>query len=125
PGQTFQFFEPAAGTSLGWMNGVTTYLTPSKTMANPNLKWETTVTTNIGLDFGLLQNRVTGTIELYKNLTNDLLVRFPTTGTGYEDQYRNMGKTENKGIELSLAYAAIDRENYGLNINANISFNRN
>lgn len=124
-GQTFQFFEPATGTSLGWMNGVTTYLTPSKTMANPDLKWETTVTTNIGLDYGLLQNRITGTIELYRNLTKDLLVRFPTTGTGYEDQYRNMGETENKGIELSLTYAAIDKEDYGLNISANISFNRN
>jgi TonB-dependent starch-binding outer membrane protein SusC len=125
PGQTFQFFEPAQGTSLGWMNGVTTYLTPSKTMANPDLKWETTITTNIGLDYGLLENRVAGTIELYRNVTKDLLVRFPTTGTGYEDQFRNMGETENKGIELSLTYAAIDKVNYGLNISANISFNRN
>ncbi|MBX2966319.1 MAG: TonB-dependent receptor [Cyclobacteriaceae bacterium] len=124
-GQTFQFFESGTGASLTWVNGVNTFWAASRTMANPDLKWETTVTTNIGLDFGLLQNRITGTLELYKNLTKDLLVRFPTTGTGYIDQFRNMGETENKGVELSLTYAAIDREKYGLNFTFNTAVNRN
>lgn len=124
-GQTFQFFESGTGTSLTWGNDINTYWAPSKTMANPYLKWETTYTANIGLDFGLLQNRIEGKIELYKNVTDDLLVRFPTTGTGYDDQFRNMGKTENKGVELSLAYAIIDQPKYGLNISFNTSFNRN
>ncbi len=124
-GQTFQFFESGTGAPLTWVNGVNTFWAASTTMANPDLKWETTITTNIGLDFGLLQNRITGTVELYENITKDLLVRFPTAGSGYNDQFRNMGETQNKGIELALTYAAIDRENYGLNISFNTSFNRN
>lgn len=121
-GQTFQFFETRSST---WINGFTSFWAPSSTMANSDLKWETTVTRNVGLDIGLLQDRLTGTVELYKNNTQDLLIRFPTPGTGYADQFRNMGETENKGLEVSLAYAAIEKQNYGLNISVNASFNRN
>jgi len=121
-GQTFQFFEPR---TTAWINNVVSFWGPSNTMANPDLKWETTITRNVGLDFGLFQNRLTGTIELYKNSTKDLLILFPTPGTGYANQYRNMGETENKGLELSLSYAIVDEENYGLTVSGNISFNRN
>ncbi len=124
-GQTFQFFEPGSGTSVTWANDISTYWAASKTMANPDLKWETTYTTNIGLDFGLLQNRLMASIELYKNITEDLLVRFPTTGTGYDDQYRNMGKTRNQGVDLSFTYAIIDQPKYGLNVSFNTNFNHN
>ncbi len=121
-GQTFQAFESRSTT---WINNVVSFWGPSNTMANPDLKWETTITRNVGLDFGILSNRITGTIELYKNNTKDLLILFPTPGTGYANQYRNMGETENKGLELSLNYAVIDEEKYGLSIGANVSFNRN
>lgn len=121
-GQTFQFFESRSTT---WINNVISFWAPSATMANPDLKWETTITRNIGLDFGLFQNRLTGTVEVYKNNTKDLLILFPTPGTGYANQYRNMGETENKGLEVALNYAVIDEEKYGLNISGNISFNRN
>ena len=124
-GQTFQFFVPGSGTSLTWANNINSFWAASSTMANPDLKWETTTTANIGLDFGLLKSRLTGTVEVYNNTTKDLLVRFPTTGTGYDDQFRNMGETRNQGLELSLTYAAIDKEKYGLNISMNTSFNRN
>lgn len=124
-GQTFQFFESGTGAPLTWLNDINTYWAASKTMANPDLKWETTYTTNIGLDFGLLQNRIQGTVELYRNITDNLLVRFPTIGSGYDDQFRNIGKTENKGVELSFTYAVIDQAKYGLNISFNTSFNRN
>lgn len=121
-GQTAQTFVSSNPT---WLNDITKVWAPSKTMANPDLKWETTITRNIGLDFGFLQNRLTGTVELYKNNTEDLLIRFPTPGTGYDDQYRNLGETENKGLELSLNYIALERENYGFNVSFNVSFNRN
>lgn len=121
-GQTIQSF---AANNSTWMNGFGSYWSAVKTMANPDLKWETTVTQNIGLDFGLWQDRLTGTVEFYKNNTKDQLIRFPIPGTGYDDQFRNMGETENKGIEVALSYAAIERENYGLNFSFNISFNRN
>jgi TonB-dependent starch-binding outer membrane protein SusC len=120
-GQTAQNF---ASSNPTWLNGITKIWTPSKTMANPDLKWETTITRNIGIDFDLLKGRISGTIDLYKNTTEDLLIRFPTPGTGYDDQYRNLGETQNKGIEVSLNYQVLERTNYGLNFAFNISFNR-
>lgn len=121
-GQTAQTFVSSNPT---WLNDITKIWAPSKTMANPDLKWETTVTRNIGIDFGIMQERLSGTIELYKNNTKDLLIRFPTPGTGYDDQFRNLGETENKGLEVALNYVAIETANYGLNVSFNISFNRN
>lgn len=121
-GQTFQFYESAVDT---WINGAGSYWAPSSTMANPDLKWETTITRNIGLDYSILSGRITGTFEYYQNNTKDLLILFPTGGTGYENQYRNMGETENSGLEASLTYAVIDKDKYGLNVSFNIALNRN
>lgn len=121
-GQTVQSFVSGAS---AWINGVENFWSASKTMANPDLKWETTTSRNIGIDFGVFESRLTGSVEFYQNNTTDLLIRFPTPGTGYDDQFRNIGETENKGIELALAYAVIENENYGLSVSGNISFNRN
>lgn len=106
------------------INGFESYWAPSTTMINPDLKWETTHTRNIGLDFGLLKGRVNGTLDLYYNTTQDLLMLFPLPDS-YEDQYRNLGEIDNKGIEASLSIIAIDKEKYGLSFNFNISHNQN
>ena len=59
------------------------------------------------------------------NTTKDLLIKFPVSGTGYDSQYRNMGKTENKGLEASFTWHAIDKKNWGVDFNGNIGFNKN
>ena len=122
PNQISQIFT--AGTS-SYIDGFTTFWSPSSTMANPDLKWETTYTRNLGLDFGLFKSRLSGSVELYYNTTKNLLIKFPVSGTGYDFQYRNMGETENKGLEIALNGVLIDKEKYGLNIGFNIGFNRN
>ncbi|TDE05790.1 TonB-dependent receptor [Flavobacterium sandaracinum] len=121
-GQTVQNFQSSTS---AWINGVTNYWSASKTLANPDLKWETTVTQNLGIDYELFKGRVSGTFELYKNLTKDLLIRFPVPGTGYDFQYRNMGETQNTGLEASTNIVAIDRGDYGLNFSFNIGINKN
>lgn len=78
-------------------------------MPNSDLKWETTITRNIGLDFTVLGGKLNGSIEAYLNTTKDLLIQFPVSGTGYDYQYRNMGETQNKGIEATLNWTAIDK----------------
>ena len=113
-----------AANSTTWINGVSSYWAPSKVMANPNLKWETTITRNLGLDYSFLNGMIHGTLELYLNSTNDLLINFPVSGTGYDTQYRNMGKTENKGLEFTINVNPIRSKNFDLSIGANISFNR-
>jgi TonB-linked SusC/RagA family outer membrane protein len=75
---------------------------------NPNLGWEYTTTTNVGLDFGFLDNRVTGSVEVYQQRTSDLLLpdALPTA-SGYGSFVRNAGQTQNRGIELSLTTANV------------------
>ncbi len=70
---------------------------------NPNLKWESTRQINLGLDFGIFQDRVSGSIDYYAKATRDLLlqINIPAT-TGFSRQLQNLGRMENKGIEVSL-----------------------
>ena len=121
-GQMVQTYQ---NSTTSWINGFTNYWAPSKTMANPDLKWETTITRNIGLDFTVLGGKLNGTVEAYLNTTKDLLIQFPVGGTGYDNQYRNMGKTENKGLEATINWTAIDKKDFGLSFSANIGFNKN
>lgn len=120
-GQTIRTFQSSTS---AWINNVTNYWAPSKTMPNPDLKWETTVTQDLGLDFSILKNRLSGTVDVYNNVTKDLLINFPVSGTGYDFQYRNMGENENKGLEVSLNLVALEKEDYGLSFNFNIGFNK-
>jgi TonB-dependent starch-binding outer membrane protein SusC len=122
PGQMAQTLEVRNTT---WVNNFNSFWAGTSTMANPDLKWETTVTRNLGIDYTTLGGRLNGSFEAYINNTRDLLIRFPTPGTGYTDQYRNMGETQNKGFEASVNWFAIDKPNYGISISGNIGFNKN
>ena len=98
--------------------------------ANSNLKWETTVTRDLGLDFGFFNERLTGTLDLYWNNTKDLILKYALGGLGgYNFQYRNIGSTDNKGVEFSINAVILDKKskslNYGLSFNANIAHNYN
>ena len=93
---------------------------------NPDLKWETTITRNIGIDFGFLRGRINGTLDFYWNTTKDLLMQTVVpSSTGYSYQFQNFGKTSNKGVELTVNTVIIDRKKWGLNFNFNIAYNKN
>ena len=111
--------------TTSWINGYSNVLAATSTMANPDLKWETTYTRNLGLDYSFLGGKINGTIEGYWNNTKDLLIEYPVSGTGYSYQYRNMGETQNRGFEFTINYAAVNKKNFGLSVGANISFNKN
>ena len=121
-GQTVQNFESS---TTSYLNDIDNYWSAANILANPDLKWETTVSQNFGLDFGLFKSRLSGSFEMYKTVTQDLLIRFPTPGTGYDSQYRNMGEIQNTGFEASLNIAAIEKENFGLNFSFNVGVNKN
>ena len=98
--------------------------------ANNKLKWETTVTRDLGLDFGFFNERLTGTLDLYWNNTKDLILKYALGGIGgYNYQYRNIGSTDNKGVEFTITGVILDKKakslSYGLSVNANISHNVN
>ncbi|MBR5700599.1 MAG: TonB-dependent receptor [Bacteroidales bacterium] len=94
-------------------------------MPNPDLTWETTWSHNIGIDFAFFKSRLTGSIELYHNTIDKLLIQFPTSGSGYTYQYRNTGTIVNKGIELSLSAVLVEQKNWGLTLSGNIALNKN
>ena len=94
-------------------------------LSNPDLKWETTLTRNLGIDFGFWNNRLSGSIDAYWNTTKDLLMNATIpSSTGFSTQYKNFGQTSNKGIELALDAVIVDTKDFGLNANFNISYNK-
>lgn len=94
-------------------------------IVNENLRWETTETFNAGLDFGFFKQRISGTIDLYKKRTKDLLItqNIPPSN-GFPDMVINYGTLENKGLEISLNGDAIRKKDLTINIGGNIAFNR-
>lgn len=102
-----------------------TIVTPER-YANPDLKWEETSQTNIGADFQFLNNRIYGSLDYYKKITNDLLLSFnipsPSVVT---TQVANVGEVENKGIEFVLGSRIISRKDFSWKADFNISRNRN
>ena len=120
-----QLLKQYSATVTAWLSQSNNYWMAGKIMNNPDLTWETTITHNIGLDFGLFQGRLTGSVEVYQNTTKDLLINFPITGSGYDSQYRNLGSTRNRGAEVTLNMPLISKKDMSLNIGGNIAYNQN
>jgi TonB-linked SusC/RagA family outer membrane protein len=96
------------------------------TLGNKDLKWERSEEINLGLDFGILNNRIAGTIELYKKNTKDLILEenLPTS-TGFDVVTANVGKISNKGIEVMLNTRNIVAKNFSWSTTLNFSRNIN
>ena len=95
---------------------------------NPDLRWEKTTTTNIGIDFSILKNRLSGSIEYYNKKGSDLLANtngVPTEGWGYSTYTINNGKMTNQGFELSLSGVAVSTRDWTWNIGGVLGFNKN
>ncbi|WKX76761.1 TonB-dependent receptor domain-containing protein [Zobellia laminariae] len=73
-------------------------------LANPDLKWEKTNQVDAGIEVGLFDGRISFEVDLYRKLTEDMLLNSPVpTSSGYASVFRNIGSMENKGIEFSLS----------------------
>lgn len=120
--QQMTYFDMGQGTSNILVVGGS-----EKIAANPNLKWETTITRDFGIDYGFFNERLTGTIDLYWNTTKDLIIR-QNMPARYNYQYQNIGSTRNMGMEFSIKGVILDKKSkslsYNLSIDANISFNK-
>ncbi|MEY3956139.1 MAG: hypothetical protein RLZ73_593 [Bacteroidota bacterium] len=98
-------------TSYAW-NNTAAYGYRPNTIGNADLKWETSTSQNVGVDFSVWRGRVSGSAEYYQTNTTDLLLsdQLPTS-TGFASVTRNVGETMNRGIELSLTTNNIDAAN--------------
>ena len=102
----------------------TSYIIANK--SNPDLKWETTTSYNIGLSSGFFHNRLTVTLDGYYKKTSDLLLNVPVEQvTGFDTVLRNVGSVTNQGIELEVGGVLIDKKDLKWNLNGNIAHNRN
>lgn len=91
---------------------------------NPNLKWELTATTDVGVDFSMFKNRVKASVDYYDSKTHDLLLlmQLPPT-SGVQSILQNIGKTRNKGIEISIQTENIHTRNFSWT--SSITYTRN
>ncbi|HEX8532522.1 MAG TPA: SusC/RagA family TonB-linked outer membrane protein, partial [Cytophagales bacterium] len=93
---------------------------------NPNLKWEKTAQSDVGLELGLFNNRISVEVDAYYRKTTDMLLDAPLPRTsGYATIRKNVGSMENKGIELALNSANVNAGGFSWNTTFNISLNRN
>ncbi|WP_448702374.1 SusC/RagA family TonB-linked outer membrane protein [Mucilaginibacter sp. AW1-3] len=95
-------------------------------LSNPTLKWETTITRNIGTDFSLFNDKLSGTVDVYSNTTKDLLLQTTVTGiTGFTYTYANVGQVSNQGVEISLLGTVFSNSDWRVTAGGNINFNKN
>lgn len=107
-------------------NGVNTYVPDTKLLGNPDLKWETTISRNIGLDYSFFNGKFNGALDFYWNNTKDCLIRVPCNATsGFEYQMQNVAETSNKGIELSFNYNIVRTKDFNLNFGLTYNYNVN
>lgn len=95
---------------------------------NPDLRWERKAEWNFGLDFGVLNNRITGSVDVYQRKTTDLLYNYSAQQPPFvrNSIYTNVGSISNKGVEILLSGAAIEKDDFSWNIDftASSQFNK-
>ncbi|MXN90120.1 SusC/RagA family TonB-linked outer membrane protein [Flavobacterium sp. Sd200] len=95
-------------------------------LENPNLRWEKNIGLNFGLDFGLFNKRLSGTVEYYRNKTDDLVFSVPLPAlVGIQSILTNVGEVQNKGLEIQLTSQNIKGEDFSWSTTANFSTNKN
>ncbi|MCL7989195.1 SusC/RagA family TonB-linked outer membrane protein [Sphingobacterium sp. lm-10] len=103
------------------------YRTYSPIAYDADLRWESTATYNAGVDFGILGDRIDGSIDVYRKRTRDLLSTIPIPiGTNFSNRLlTNVGNMENTGVEFNLNAIPIRREDFSWNVNFNFTYNTN
>lgn len=93
---------------------------------NPNLSWETVQSFNGGIEFSVLKSRISGSVEYYVNTTLNLLLNAQLSRTsGFATIPQNVGKMENRGVEIELNATVLKTRDFAWNVNANFTYNRN
>ena len=111
------------GQGTGYNNTVAYYAT---SIANDDLKWETSNQFNVGLDFSILNRKLSGSIDVYDKNTEDLFQSFPISSiNGTNSIQANIGSMNNKGAEVSLNWQAISGKDLSVSVFANGSYNKN
>ena len=119
-------YSPPSNAGYGLSDALAYTLTLPTNLGNPEVKWETLTSKNLGLDLSFFNNRVNLTADVYSNTTKNLLLqnKIPPT-SGYITQYQNVGTVRNNGLELQLGAAIVQNKDFTWNASFNIAFNSN
>lgn len=126
-GSIRSFWVPFGGTGnvLAYGTNEPYYFSGTELMANPALEWEKTSQWNLGVDFTFLKGRVGGAIDVYKSNTNDIIMNMTIpTLTGYSNTMANVGKTKNKGIDITLNAIPIQTRDFIWNSTLNLAWQK-
>jgi len=126
PYSTIRRFQVAL-TPYSDENGIPLPTLLPENLNNIKLKWETTSQYNAGLDYGLANDRVTGSIDVYYKKISDLLLDFPLPGSagGFPSTFGNRGELFNQGVEFAINADIVNSDSFKWNVFGNIAFNRN
>lgn len=117
-------YEYSLSYTAGQYDGASSYT--KNNAANDDLKWETTASANLGIDLGLMSNRVQIVADIYHKKTSDLLLEVPVGfASGVSTQLQNVGNVVNRGVELTLTLTLAEKSDFGWTVEANIARNVN
>lgn len=124
PYNSLSLMEP---TGITTVNGQQTVTYGYARNANPDLKWETKRMFDVGVDFSLLENRLSGSVDYYNSRTTDLLYEYavPVPPFLYNKLLANLGEMQNNGVELAFSGIPVQTKDFELKIGANLSFQKN
>lgn len=123
-----KYYGVSRNNSVGWGETDHYYYNfyNTKYLRNPDVKWETTYTRNLGIDFGFFNERIRGNLDFYENTVKDLLVPSDIPGvSGFSKIMTNVGQTSNKGVEFAINGALIEKKDFQMNLSFNIGHNKN
>lgn len=126
-GSIRSFYVPFGGIGnvLAYGTNEPYYFSGTTLMANPELEWEKTTQWNIGLDFTFLRGRIGGSVDIYNSNTNDLLMEMTIpTLTGYSNTMANVGKTKNRGVDVSLHFIPVQTRDFSWNSSLNMAWQK-
>ncbi|MDQ6812145.1 MAG: SusC/RagA family TonB-linked outer membrane protein, partial [Bacteroidota bacterium] len=121
----YQTLGPITSLFYPFSGSITAGSVPSSVFANKDLGWEKTTQYNLGIDYSLFNRRVSGSVDVYTSTTSDLLLKanIPTT-TGFTTTYENIGKTANKGIDISITTVNVSTKNLTWTTTLNASWQK-
>lgn len=119
-----RYSQSTATAQYQFGNTFYSFLRPSA--YDPNIKWETTTTTNLGLDFGFLNNRISGSVDVYRKKTKDLLSVIPVApGSNFDIALlTNVGNIENKGVEIAVNTVPVKQKDLEWDLGFNFTYNK-
>lgn len=124
---SYQSIYNLSGPSSQYQLGNSFYHMYAPSAYDANIKWEQTATSNLGLDYGFLNNRLNGSLDVYYKKTKDLLnvISIPV-GSNFSNQIlTNVGNIENKGLEFSINAVPVQKDDFNWNVGFNVTANRN